>query len=131
MEVLRVREVAVRLDEHHDAGRLGVRGHLPESLDDARETSSRDSPAGTLSGNMRTYFTPRALREVDEPAAFVELLRARRGVLLVHPRGGAEVRDHEAECGEVLLRLRDARPDSSGTFGRSISPATPRSSIAA
>src|SRR5437867_3265341 len=36
------------------------------------------------------------------------------GVLLVHPRGGAEVADHDPERLEVVARLSEAVPDELG-----------------
>ena len=112
------REVAVRLDEHDDARRLGVRGHLLEAVDHAREHVLARLALGHLVAEHAHVLHAEGLREVDEPAPFVELLRARRGVLLVHVGGGAEVGDHEAERGEVLLRLREARARQLGHLGQ-------------
>ena len=109
-----MREVAVRLDQHHDAGRLGVRGHPLEALDHALQHLAAGLALRHLVAEHPDVLHAERVGEVDEPAPFVELLLPGGRVLLVHARGGAEVRDHEAERGEVLLRPCEPRAQQLG-----------------
>ena len=117
LEVRRVREVAVRLDEHRHARRLRLGGHLLEAVHDALQRVLLRLVRRHLVPEHADVGNAEGMGEVDEAAALVELGRAHRGVLLVHPRRRAEVGDHDPEAVEVAARLLQAVAGKLGPLG--------------